>query len=71
MKNNDLRDWLAAVERIGKLRHIKGADYNLEIGYITAVNISKDRTVLLFDDIQFACDCYWRWGCIDFDWRRC
>ena len=34
----DLRDWLAVVERAGQLKHVDGADYDLELGAIAHLN---------------------------------
>src|SRR5207248_2380707 len=34
-RSRDLRDWMAAVDRIGELKHIDGADWDVEIGTIT------------------------------------
>ena len=50
---DDLRDWLKKVEALGKLRRIEGADWDLEIGTATALNLrKKDCPVLLFDNIK-------------------
>src|SRR3954465_15268069 len=48
----DLRAWLAEVERLGELRHVRGADWNLELGAISELNVKKDvPPALLFDEI--------------------
>lgn len=47
----DLRDWLAFVEQLGELRHVRGAHWNLELGGITEVNNRQRGPCLLFDDI--------------------
>jgi UbiD family decarboxylase len=48
----DLRAWLAEVDRLGELREVKGADWNLELGAISELNVKKDAPpALLFDDI--------------------
>lgn len=48
----DLREFIAQVDAIGALRHIKGADPRFEIGGITEVAAgSSERPALLFDDI--------------------
>src|SRR3954463_8246371 len=49
----DLRAWLAEVERLGELRHVRGADWNLELGAISELNVKKDvPPALLFDEIK-------------------
>ena len=51
--NDDLRDWLKKADDIGKLTRIDGADWNLEIGTITAMNLTKPGCpAVLFDDIK-------------------
>ena len=40
---NDLRDFIAQVEGIGMLRHIRGADPDFEVGAITEVAAGKKR----------------------------
>lgn len=48
----DLREWLEAVSEIGELKELKGADWDLEIGALSALNVrAKSPRVLLFDDI--------------------
>ena len=50
---DDLRDFISAVEAIGSLRHVHGAEANLELGAITEVAAGKpDGPALLFDDIK-------------------
>ncbi len=50
---DDLRDFISAVEAIGSLRRVHGADANLELGAITEVAAGKpDGPALLFDDIK-------------------
>ncbi len=50
---NDLRDWLQKAESIGRLRRIDGADWNLEIGTITALNLLRPNCpTILFDNIK-------------------
>ena len=53
---DDLRDWLAKVEKMGELKHLKGADWDLEIGAISAlntVNTGKEYSpALFFEDIK-------------------
>jgi UbiD family decarboxylase len=49
----DLRKWLAEVEALGELRHVRGADANLELGAISELNVKKDvPPALLFDEIK-------------------
>src|SRR5688572_33171203 len=49
----DLRPWLAQVEKLGELREVRGADWNLELGAISELNVKKDAPpALLFDDIK-------------------
>ena len=49
----DLRTWLADVEKLGELKHVRGADWNLELGAISELNVKKDvPPALLFDDIK-------------------
>ena len=48
----DLRPWLAQVEKLGELREVRGADWNLELGAISELNVKKDAPpALLFDEI--------------------
>jgi UbiD family decarboxylase len=48
----DLRTWLAEVEKLGELQHVRGADWNLELGAISELNVKKDvPPALLFDEI--------------------
>jgi UbiD family decarboxylase len=49
----DLRAWLSEVERFGELREVRGADWNLELGAISELNVKKDAPpALLFDEIR-------------------
>ncbi len=49
----DLRAWLSEVERFGELREVRGADWNLELGAISELNVKKDAPpALLFDEIK-------------------
>lgn len=49
----DLRDWLEKVDGVGELERAEGADWNLEIGCIAALNAkSKDCPAILFDNIK-------------------
>src|SRR5688572_12190303 len=48
----DLRPWLAQVEKLGELREVRGADWNLELGAISELNVKQDAPpALLFDEI--------------------
>jgi len=48
----DLRAWLPEVEALGELKEVRGADWNLELGAISELNVKKDRPpALLFDEI--------------------
>src|SRR5580700_7178970 len=49
----DLREFIAAVDKLGALRHIEGADPCFEIGGITEVAAGlPDCPALLFDTIK-------------------
>src|SRR5918992_2584046 len=49
----DLRAWLAQVQELGELRELRGADWNLELGAISELNVKKDLPpALLFDEIK-------------------
>ncbi len=49
----DLREWIAAVEQLGELKRIDGADWNLEIGALSEIVRleSRNKPALLFDQI--------------------
>jgi 4-hydroxy-3-polyprenylbenzoate decarboxylase len=48
----DLRAWLRDVDALGELKEVRGADWNLELGAISELNVNKDRPpALLFDEI--------------------
>ncbi len=48
-----LREWLESAGSSGELKEIKGADWNLEIGALSALNVKRrDCPALLFDDIK-------------------
>ena len=50
---HSLRDWLAKVDEMGELKRLEGADWNLEIGTISGLNIRKENgPALLFDNIK-------------------
>jgi UbiD family decarboxylase len=48
----DLRVWLEEARRLGQLKDVSGADWNLELGAISELNVKKEKPpALLFDDI--------------------
>ena len=48
----DLHAWLRDVEALGELKEVRGADWNLELGAISELNVKKERPpALLFDEI--------------------
>jgi UbiD family decarboxylase len=48
----DLRLWLREVERLGELKEVRGANWNLELGAISELNVKKEKPpALLFDEI--------------------
>jgi len=48
----DLRVWLQGIHALGELREVRGADWNLELGAISELNVKKDLPpALLFDEI--------------------
>ena len=50
---NDLRDFLSEAERLGEVKPVRGADWNIEIGAITELQVSRpDQPMLLFDEIK-------------------
>lgn len=53
MSYKDLREWLREVEKMGELRVLNGADWNLEIGAIKElVEKKKEGPAVLFDEIK-------------------
>jgi UbiD family decarboxylase len=49
----DLRLWLSEIEKLGELKAVRGADWNLELGAISELNVKKDAPpALLFDEIK-------------------
>jgi UbiD family decarboxylase len=54
METRDLRGWIAEADRIGELKRIDGADWNVEIGAITELGHHRGEQshALLFDNIQ-------------------
>lgn len=51
---NDLRDWLEQVKKMGELKEVHGADWNLEIGAVTDMVAKNPRNnwATLFDKIK-------------------
>lgn len=48
----DLRAWLEQVKELGELKEVHGADWNLELGAISELNVRKEgHSALLFDNI--------------------
>jgi UbiD family decarboxylase len=48
----DLRVWLSDIRKLGELKDVIGADWNLELGAISELNVKKDLPpALLFDEI--------------------
>ena len=53
MNGLDLRQWLAEAHKLGELKDVRGADWNLELGAISELNVRKDAPpALLFDEIK-------------------
>ncbi|MFC1968590.1 UbiD family decarboxylase [Chloroflexota bacterium] len=48
----DLRGWIERMQEIGELKKIEEADWDLEIGTITALNDKRRGPALLFDKIK-------------------
>lgn len=48
---NDLREFIDRLEQMGDLRHIRGAQSDIEIGAICELTIERGGPALLFDDI--------------------
>jgi UbiD family decarboxylase len=49
---HDLRSWIESVRRMGKLREVRDASWNLEIGTLTDLNAKSLKWTLLFDQIE-------------------
>ena len=50
---DDLREFLAEAEKLGRIDRIEGADWNLEIGSITELQQSvPEAPMLLFNRIK-------------------
>ncbi|HEX6318602.1 MAG TPA: UbiD family decarboxylase [Burkholderiales bacterium] len=53
MNGLDLRLWIEQIRDLGELREVRGADWNLELGAISELNVKKDAPpALLFDEIR-------------------
>ena len=54
MPSRDLRGWMQSAEELGELKHIDGADWDVEIGAITELghHRGEDSSALLFDNIK-------------------
>src|SRR5262245_65934169 len=49
----DLRLWLREIERLGEVKEVLGADWNLELGAISELNVKREKPpALLFDEIS-------------------
>lgn len=49
----DLRAWLDEARELGEVTDVRGADWNLEIGAISEMNVKRDLPpALLFDEIE-------------------
>lgn len=51
-KGLNLSEFIENVDRLGELRHVRGADWNLEIGAVTDLNAKRHGPALLFDEIK-------------------
>jgi UbiD family decarboxylase len=49
---DDLRSFLETLEKIGKLRVVSGADWDLEIGTINELMAERQGPALIFDNIK-------------------
>jgi 3-polyprenyl-4-hydroxybenzoate decarboxylase len=48
----DLRAWLDEARKLGEVKDVRGADWNLELGAISELNVKKESPpALLFDEI--------------------
>ena len=48
----DLRAWLDEVRKLGELKDVHGADWNLELGALSELNVKKENNpALLFDRV--------------------
>ena len=53
MRWNDLRAYVDQLERLGELEHVKGADWENEIGVISELMIERSGPAVLFEDNRF------------------
>src|SRR5579859_5743269 len=60
MQSRDLRGWISAAEALGELKHIEGADWDVELGAITELGHHRGEKsdALLFDGIKGYPDGY-------------
>ena len=60
MQSRDLRGWISAAEALGELKHIEGADWDVELGAITELghHRGEQSDALLFDRIKGYPDGY-------------
>ena len=54
LTSRDLRGWMAAVDQIGELKQLDGADWDVEIGTVTEMghHRGEQSKALLFDNIK-------------------
>ncbi|MDO8692435.1 MAG: UbiD family decarboxylase, partial [Dehalococcoidia bacterium] len=54
MSYKDVRGWIEEVEKMGQMKHIEGADWDLEIGALIEIVCRENpsRPALLFDNIK-------------------
>ena len=53
----DLRAWLEEARKLGEVKDVRGADWNLELGAISELNVKKESPpALLFDEIPVRRD---------------
>ena len=52
MPYKDMREFIVALERVGELRVVENADWDLEIGTIAELNYEREGSALLFDSIK-------------------
>src|SRR5215510_280124 len=53
-RSRDMREWIADVDKLGELKRINGADWDVEIGTITEMGHHRGERshALLFDNIK-------------------
>ncbi len=54
LTSRDLRGWMAAVDQLGELKQLDGADWDVEIGTVTEMghHLGEQSKALLFDNIK-------------------